>query len=329
MKLSIHLVTWNGAKYISPLFDSIKKSQLLDVNCQMFILDNGSSDNTVELIKKELVNFSPSCRFIELKENTGFANGHNRLWKESAADYILLINQDLVFESDAIQKMVDWMDVHPEAAAVAPRLMQFSLSDVNCQMSNVIDSLGLRVFRSRRVVDDGQGEMWNDQTGAREVFGVSGACALFRRGALLSVRDSDGNLFDPDFGSYKEDVDLACRMRIAGLRSFVLLDAVAYHDRTASGAKKRTMIPLRTRMQSYRNHLMMLFKNEYGRNFLLDFPWILWYEGSKFFYALFFDRAVLAGLRDLWSARHALVKKRLEIKQQRRVDAATVRHFFV
>ena len=81
MKLSVHLVTWNGAKYIPFLLASLKNQT--NKNWTLFILDNNSTDNTVESIQKELINFPAQSRLIVNAKNNGFAGGHNQLYAET------------------------------------------------------------------------------------------------------------------------------------------------------------------------------------------------------------------------------------------------------
>src|SRR5258705_3471074 len=100
MKLSIHLVTWNGAKYIPYLFDSLRKQTFKD--WQLLVVDNNSQDNTVELVKKELENFSTKSQIIENTNNLGFAGGHNQAFKESDSGYVLLLNADMCLQMDCL-----------------------------------------------------------------------------------------------------------------------------------------------------------------------------------------------------------------------------------
>lgn len=172
---------------------------------------------------------------------------------------------------------------------------------------------------------------------ALEVFGVSGTMAIFQRRALDKIAGQKGQIFDIGFGSYKEDVDLAWRLRSAGYKAFVLLDALAYHERAvaadsemsdrAAAARKRTQA-LVVQRQSYRNHLITLYKNEYGQNFILDLPWILWYEMKKFFYFFIFCPVVLKGLGEIWQKRKELRVARGEIREKRRVGWREMRRWW-
>lgn len=333
MQLSIHLVTWNGAKYIPLLFDSLKKQTFKD--WKLVVLDNASSDNTVERIKIELQDFPLEYELVVNNENKGFAGGHAQLYKSCTSNYFLIINQDLYLEGDCVEKMVKFMDENSGVAAVSPRLMRwdFSVDKLKQGFTDQIDSLGLRVMRNRRVVERHTGERWQEVGDevtrccsdgvSLEVFGVSGAIVLFRKKTI----DEMGFL-DESFQSYKEDVDLAFRLNSAGWKSAVLYDAVAYHDRSAAGPKEhgdRSAIENKkkqsewVRYHSYKNHLMTLYKNEYWQNFLLDFPWILWYELKKLVYFILFDRKVLKGLGEIWRMRTELKDKRCEIRDRRKI----------
>ncbi|MBI5731747.1 MAG: glycosyltransferase family 2 protein [Candidatus Magasanikbacteria bacterium] len=328
-RLTVNLVAWNGSKYVPYLFESLRRQIFRDWFLR--VLDNGSVDNAVSLIKKELTDFPMNFEVIEGKENLGFAGGHNLLYQKTKSEFFLLLNQDICLEPDVFEKLAAFMASHPEAAAVSSRLMKWDFSRIGegleKSFSSKIDSLGLRVFRNRRVIERNAGEDWNnDKAGAVEVFGVSGALPLFRKSAMETAAFADGTLFDSSYHSYKEDVDLAYRLRAAGFKSFVLLDAVAYHDRSATGAGGNLSVAKNKRRQSffvkyasYKNHLATLYKNEYGVNLLLDFPFILWYEIGKLLYFVLFERKVLKGWVELWRRRKNLRDKRQEIIAKRKL----------
>ena len=363
MKLSVHLVTWNGEKYIPHLFESLKKQSYADWT--LLVIDNNSGDGTVELIKKESSNFLVKWKLIENKTNLGFAGGHNQAFRESESEYVLLLNQDMYLAPDCLEKVVMFLDQHPEAASVSPRLMKW---DFPANFTEKIEALGIKVYPSRRVVEQYTQQNWSDlkkiichceersdeaiprfgsanrgiaalplvaRNDSLEVFGVSGALPALRRSAIKNVAYPDGSIFDESYHSYKEDVDLAWRLAVNGQKSYVLLDAVAYHDRSAAGPKQADdASALANKKQqsewvkyhSYKNHLMTLYKNEYWQNFALDFPWILWYELKKFVYFLLFDRHILGGLKEIFNK--DLAKKRRLIKSFRKISWQEMRKWW-
>lgn len=346
MKLTVHLVTWNGAKYVPHLFDSLRSQTFTD--WELVVFDNGSTDGMLEKIKESLHDFPTQTVIFENSSNIGFANGHNYVYRETESEYFVLLNQDLWLEQDCFKKMVQFMDAHQEVAVVSPRLMKWNfihLEDDKAGMdyvySDQVDSLGLKVLRNRRVVEQYGQKSWEQiehsfSSQFLEVFGVSGTLPLFRRSAVKAVAYENGDFFDSLYHSYKEDVDLAFRLRSQGYKAYVLLDAVAYHDRSAAGPvalsdsaalknkKKQSEL---IRYHSYKNHLMTLYKNEYIQNFLLDFPFILWYEVKKFFYNLFFDRGVIKGLKVVWENKKEIKEKKTYISQKRKKDWKEMRKY--
>ena len=332
-KLSVHLVVWNGIQYIPYLFDSLRKQTCAD--WQLVIVDNGSVDGTLDAIKKELQNFPVRVELIENNTNLGFAGGQNIAWKKNESEYVAMINQDMYLMPDCLEKAVSFLNTHVDAAVVSPRLMKWEFAKVKISLqdsfSECIDSLGLKVFRSRQVVEKLTGRLWSEvqkefsKSAYMHVFGVSGALPIFRASLLRNILFENRDIFDPLYHAYKEDVDLAYRLAAFGGKAYVLCDTVAYHDRSAVGladkndkaaaANKKNQSPW-VRYLSYKNHLMTLYKNEYWQNLILDFPWILWYELKKFVYFLLADRLVLKGLCEIWQYRHDLRCKRKMIKKQ-------------
>ncbi|MCF6276642.1 MAG: glycosyltransferase [Candidatus Magasanikbacteria bacterium] len=336
MKLTVQLVVWNGEKYIPYLFESLRAQTFKDWD--LLIFDNNSTDNIINKIQKELNNFSVQNKFIKSKENIGFAGGHNLLYAKNDSEYILLLNQDMYLEKDCFSKLVEYLDKNEKTASSSPRLMRWNFGDVEKGLENSfgenIDTLGLKVFRSRRVVDTFAQQKWGEVktkfNGKNdvEVFGVSGALPIYRRSALKVVEEN-GLIFDTLFGSYKEDVDLAFRLCSVGFNAAVILNVVAYHDRSGTGSKDysdKSAIKNKKKQstqlsyQSYKNHIMILLKNEYWQNFLLDFIWILCYELKKFVYYFLFNRKNLKGLKEIWENRNIILNRRKEIKQNRKVD---------
>ncbi|HQL52394.1 MAG: glycosyltransferase [Patescibacteria group bacterium] len=352
MKLFIHLVTWNGSKYIPYLFESLRNQTFK--NFKLIILDNASTDDTVEKIKHELQNFSFAYELIINKENKGFAGGHNQLFEikdqksKIKNDYVLLLNQDMYLMSDCLEKMVKFMDENKEIAGVSPRLMRWDCSglwtkdyELNKSFTDLVDSLGLKIFRNRRVIEQYTQKNWteiknNFSNNILETFGLSGAFPMFRQLTISKIL-LQGKIFDESYHSYKEDVDLAFRMLSHGLVSRVLLDVVAYHDRAGAGPKEmddksawksKQKQSDWVKYHSYKNHLMTLYKNEYWQNFLLDFFPILWYELKKFGYFLLFDRSVLKGLKEVWQMRKDLKNKRKEIIKKRKISWKEIRQWW-
>ncbi len=341
-KLTVQLVTWNGAKYVPFLCESLRRQTFTD--WELLIIDNASKDATVALLKKELPRFSCLYRLMENAHNIGFAGGHNQAFSQSSSEFVVLINQDMYLASDCLQKLMAAIEANKNAAVVAPRLMRWNFDrsvteGLESGFTTTIDSLGLRVLKNRRVIELGAGETWlpKNQPETVEVFGVSGALPFFRRSSLTATVLPAGTVFDNLYESYKEDVDLAFRLRLAGFTAYAVMGAAAYHDRSAAhdaalddraaSAGKRHQSDL-VAFNSYKNHLATLYKNELWQNLTLDFLAILWYETKKFGYFLLFKPAILKGLSELWSRRAELRQARKSIQASKKITWKDLRKWW-
>lgn len=314
-KVAINLVTWQAERYLPALFKSIFE-QTYD-NFSVLVIDNGSSDNTASYLKE----YYPQVKIIANKNNFGFAKANNQAIHWTDSSYVLCLNQDIVLEKDFLKICLNFLEKNENVAAASGKILQWN--SLNQQKTNIIDTTGLKVFKSHRVIDRRQNEVDAGQDDKiTEIFGISGACAIYRRSALEATRIGM-EYFDENFFSYKEDVDLAFRLRLAGFQAFYLPTAIVYHDRTAGGGeltKNREIIKNRRKKSkfinyhSYKNHLFVLVKNEFSSNFFKYFPQIFFYELKKFIYILFFEQKTLKALLEFFKLLPLMLKKREYIK---------------
>lgn len=306
-KVIISLLTWNGLRYLPSLISSIKAQSFHDWD--ILIMDNGSNDDPFKIIDDYL----PQATVVKQKNNVGFSRGHNLNINWSNSDYVLVLNQDVIMDEDYLSTLVEFMDKHPQAGSCSGKILRWDFA--SGQKTKEIDSLGIKINRQRHIFDDQQGDP-DYKLENTEVFAVSAVAVLYRRKALESVAMPQGDyyeFFDEDFFAYKEDVDLGWRLRLAGWENWLVANAKAYHDRTVSGGHKiRFMFKHRSMANnlSYRNHLMLLYKNSFGKNIIKDFWPIAWYEIRKFVYLLFFERETLGGLNYFFKKLKFLKKKR-------------------
>lgn len=114
MKLSIIIVSWNVEEKLKENLTSIYKSEA-GFEFEIFVVDNASSDNTAEMVKKEF----PQVCLIENKDNLGFTKANNIAIKQAQGDFILLLNPDMRVLPDTLKNMVSWMEAHKEAGVAS------------------------------------------------------------------------------------------------------------------------------------------------------------------------------------------------------------------
>jgi len=342
-RIAVNIVTWNSLKYLPEALASIFSQTYRDFF--VLIIDNGSSDGTPEFVREHF----PEAGILRNVKNLGFARAHNQgiayakahLNGADGDPLVLVTNPDIILEPDFIEKLAAEIDRRVDAGSAGGKLLKAESGGGEMKevvKTNIIDSTGIRLTRSRRAYDRGAGEL--DGSGKydrlEEVFGVSGAIALYRLEALEDVAYR-GEYFDEDFFAYKEDLDLAWRLRLRGWSALYVPAAAAYHYRTAAGRAKASWREViagrrgRSKMVNFlsgRNHLLLLLKNEQLWNYLLHWPLILSYELKKLFYVLFFEPSSLkAYLSFLRLAPRALAKRRLALSR-RQVRAGDIRRWF-
>ncbi|MBU1039182.1 glycosyltransferase family 2 protein [Patescibacteria group bacterium] len=306
--LTISLVTHNGQRWLPYCLAAVANQIYQDFF--FLIIDNGSLDNTVAIIKDFLIKnpeFKNRSRLIQHKNNIGFARAHNQAIAWTDSKYILLLNQDVKLSKFYLATLIKQMAKQPTVAAASGKLIRWVLSAAEGGLeasttlgAEYLDSAGLVIKKTRRVMERGGGQPDTGQYDkASLVFGISGAAPIYKRSALLAVA-SDWEILDEDFFSYKEDVDLAWRLQRAGYEAFYLPEAVAYHDRSLvlSDSWRNYRLTRRQRapvwrIYSWSNHLFVLLKNDGWFNLLRDLPWWLGYELAKFFYMLLFEPILL------------------------------------
>jgi GT2 family glycosyltransferase len=325
-RITISLLTWNGSKYLPWLLKSLEAQTFQD--WELLVLDNDSKDDSVNVVKENY----PPAKIIKQKTNIGFAKGHNLLINWSKSDYVLFLNQDAILAEDYLAKTVEWLDNNPNVATVSGKLLYWNFSET--ALTKTIDSFGLKINRQRKVIDWQQGTE-DYKINNKEVFGVSGAIFLARRAALETIKIPRGKeyfeYFDEDFFAYKEDVDLAWRLRLRGWENWLITDTKAHHHRTVASAQSMRQSRKDRGMAnklSYRNHLATVYKNSFAVNVWKDIFYILFYEVKKFIYLLIFERKTLAGLFSFFSLRAKLKQKKKHIKQTRRVKSEDIYQWF-
>lgn len=326
-KIYISLVVWNSQQFLPFCLGSIFNQTYH--NFELIILDNISTDGSVDFILKNY----PQVKLIKNNKNEGYV-AHNRIIelvsKEQGAGsgYILIMNPDIVMEPNCLERLVEVMEGNKKLGSAGPKLKRFEFSKdlKNIVKSDKIDSTGLKMFRSRRVVDRGAGEEDRGQfDDKKEVFGISGALTLYRLAALQDVGLGEGEYFDKDYFAYKEDVDLAWRLKNRGWKAEFIPAAVAYHHRAAGGdevagnlaiAKNRQTKSKIINYYSYKNHLLTLIKNERLSDFLKNLPPIFFYELKKFLYILIFEWTTLKALPEFFRQLPSAWRKREKIRQR-------------
>ncbi len=345
MKIAIHILTWNDRRYLPELLASLAAQDFPDVVVR--ILDNGSTDDTVKYLQEHL----PQAVVARNVRNLGFAPGHNQLVRytlehlpeDQLDDWaILIMNSDMMLDPKCVSTLVAALEHDASVNIVQPKIYRAFGEHIGDETmeetvrSDILDSTGLRVTKGWRMVERGAGEIDKGQFDAlRDVFGPSGACAMFR---ASTVRDLlvQGELYDGDFFAYREDCDLAWRARGAGQRTAFIPAAKLWHYRGLYGAEKQTLwqrLTNRKRQRPFfaalstRNQLFVLLQNLTWSDLFLALPWILFNETGRVLYGLLFERETRQVLLASPKMLRGAFKRRAEAMAMRRETPQKLRAY--
>jgi GT2 family glycosyltransferase len=311
VKVAVNIVTFNSASDITACLDSLKGQTFRDF--QIHVLDNASSDNTLERLSPYDIQVTRSGW------NTGFAKAHNDLIRAFPSEYILMLNPDTELRADFLERLVDALEARPDAASAAGKLLRMD--------GMTIDSTGIIMLREQRHLDRGADEPDLGQYDKPEdIFGPSGAAALYRLRALEDVA-FDGQYFDEDFFAYREDADLAWRCRLMGWNAIYVPSAVALHRRRVT-PERRSELPAIINYHSVKNRFLMRLNNMtaglYRRNFLR----ITARDAAVIGYVVVAEWKSLGALFYVLHHLPRLWKKRRAIQARRRISGPELDRWF-
>jgi GT2 family glycosyltransferase len=325
-RVTLSLVTYNGVRWIPGCLASIAQQDVVDL--ELLVCDNASTDGS-QVLLREWVARDERATLYESALNLGYAAAHNRAILAARGEFVVLVNQDAELEAGFLSAVVAAFDRHPEAASVQPRLRQLSATGERLE---TLDTTGLVMGRDRRAVSRAQGLFDGpDHLQPGEVWGADGPLPAYRTRALREARisraDGSAEVLDEDFFMYKEDVDLAWRLRRMGWTAWYEPAALGWHARGTGVtgatavldiARTNRGLPYEARKRSWVNQRLMLIKNEEASTLLRDLPWIGAREALSLVYILFLDPRRLSALLPLVRLAPSAVRKRRALRARRR-----------
>lgn len=246
METSVIILNWNGVEMLRRYLPSVVAHT---TGAEIIVADNGSTDDSLEVLRKEF----PSVKTIVLDKNYGFAEGYNRAIEQVDSEYVVLLNSDVETPEGWLTPLLDYMETHPEIAAVQPKIRSWRQRDYfehAGAAGGYVNRLGYPYCRGRVLWHVEQDKGQYDTIA--EVDWTSGACMCVR----TKVYKECGGL-DASFFAHMEEIDLCWRMRNAGWKLACIPQSTVYH---LGGGSLSYESPRKTYL-NHRNNLLMIRKN--------------------------------------------------------------------
>ena len=217
--ISVILVTWNSAAYLTRCLDCLAAQTLEDF--EVVLVDNGSTDGSLDGLESRWPGLT--LRMERLDENRGFAAANNIGARMARGHWLALLNTDAFPDPDWLEKLFRAAERYPEFSFFASRQFQANAPHL---LDGTGDALHISGLAWRRYAGFPAAQFGLEP---EEVFSPCAAAALYSRRAFLQVGG-----FDEDFFSYHEDVDLGFRLRLRGFRCLYVPDAIVQHIGSAA-----------------------------------------------------------------------------------------------
>lgn len=230
--LSIIILNYKTANLIKYCIYNLKKINPL-LKYEIIVVDNDSADNCEQIVKKHFI----EVKFIQAKNNRGYAAGNNLGIKKAQGKYILIVNPDIAFLDKTLEKMYDFMGKNPKIGIIGPKLLN---ADGTLQYScGNFPDWHLPFYRRTILSKTNSGQKWLknylmkdwNHNENREVDWLFGACLLIRKEAIEEV-----GLLDERFFLYLEDTDWCRRFWENGYQViyFAAAEVIHYHQRSSA-----------------------------------------------------------------------------------------------
>ncbi len=280
--VSIIIVNWNGIRFLENCLGSLSKVKY--DNIEIIFADNASIDGSVAYVRKHF----PKIKILQNRKNLGYAGGHEKAFKMSKGELVLLLSTDTIVQPNLLDELVSGIYSEKNIGIVMPKLLY--------PQKDIIDSIGSFLLSSGILYHIGRDkdQLKPQYNKSMEIFSGKGACLLCKKSVLKKT-----GLFDKDYFAYFEETDLCHRVWLSGNKVLYWPSTSVLH--TQGGASKQ-MVRAFILFHSNKNILSTYIKNLSFKYLIKMLPLTLILYQCAFFAYLFTGKFGIA-----WSFQKAII----------------------
>lgn len=252
-KVTIAIPNLNGAEHIAACLDSLRKLDYPAKAVETIVIDNGSTDDSVALLKRDY----PEVKVIKNKKNTGFAVASNQGAKAGTGEFVAFLNNDMKVDSRWLLELVAAIDTDKSVICAGSKILNWK--------GDAIDFAGAALnFYGHGFQEGYQSDDITAFDEPRPLLFACGGAMLIDRKIFLDVGG-----FDEDYFAFFEDVDLGWRLWLFGYSVMFEPASITYHHHhgTASAFPFEQVYVLWERNAAY-----TWYKNYNQKNLETIFP---------------------------------------------------------
>jgi hypothetical protein len=217
----IIVLNYNGLEWLKKCIPSLQKTNYS--NYKILVVDNNSSDNSVEYIKKQY----PKVEILQINKNLGYAGGNNKGFRHSyrmGAEYMAVLNNDVEVDSDWLKELVKVGEENFAAGAIGPQILSGDRKYIQGPMQGFNNPTYLE-YNPNKI------------RSVKKVGKLVGCAILFKRKALEKI-----GLFDKTYFCYQEEYDWCQRANYHGFDLYHVPQSIIYHYGFKTSTKKKNYI---------------------------------------------------------------------------------------
>jgi len=256
LELSIIIVSYNTKELLRNCINSIIRNTH-NVDYEIMVVDNASSDGSVEMLRKEF----PQVNIIANKENLGFAKANNQGIRVAKGENILLLNSDTIVLNNCLHKILEFIKYRPDAGVIGCKVLnQDRTLHMSCYHDN--NFLTELIFFTKDIIKGfwdpisfyRKMQYWNHNR-IRKVDFICGCFFWVRRKVFDKVGLLDENIF-----MYYEDAEFCRRVRLnSNYKVFYYPYSQILHLKGASSKHENVKI------QNYYSSFRYYFNKYHGK----------------------------------------------------------------
>ncbi len=292
-KIAVIILNWNGKEDTLECLESIQNMEHQVFNLEVIVVDNGSTDNSVDKIKKFIDSGKSTIKLLENQRNLGFAEGNNVGIKhalENEADYVMLLNNDTQVDKNLLTELLKAMEENKTVGIVGPKIYFVSGYEYHrrykeTELGKVIWYAGgmidwRNVYASHRGVDEVDIGQYDK---VEETDFTTGCAMLIKKEVFGQI-----GFLDEKYFMYLEDVDFCLRAQKAGFKILYKPQGIVWHKNAQSSGQPGSSLQtyyltrnrlifgmryafLRTKLALLRESIRLYFKSDVEHQAVSDF----------------------------------------------------------
>ena len=293
LDLSIIIVNYNTKDFLGQCVNSLLKNLSKEINYEIIIVDNASSDGSQESIKYYVSRLHQdfggqasikrkNIKIILNEKNLGFSKANNVGVKASEKSrYVLFLNSDTIMHPGTMERMIQFMDENKDAGAATCKLSMLDgkIDDATHRgfptpWNSFCHFSGLEKALPKSKLFAGYSLGWMNFNKAHEIDVLAGAFMLVRRKA-----GEEAKWWDEDYFFYGEDIDFCYMLKEKGWKIYYVPDFSIIHYKGVSSGLKKVSEKITTadnktknKTTKWRFNAMRIF---YKKHYKQQYPWIV------------------------------------------------------